>query len=276
MSFIVSRIWRGLPSPVQFIKARKFPCHVTKCYRQLYFLLVCLTSGLIIVPGQLLAQETLVLNTAFTPPLANNAQTGFLNIVIGEALNRIGYDMEAVRLPAERALINANAGIDDGDLSRIAGLQKIYPNLIQVPEAVLDVEFVVFTMDAEFSSQGWQSLKPYSVAYITGWKILERNIMETAKLTRVKNAEQLFTMLVKKRVDVIIYTRWSGLGYIEEHNLHGIKILEPALDRQSMYVYLHKKHRNLVPKLASALRAMKRDGSYQRAYQKILAPLVEK
>lgn len=238
-------------------------------------ILICLASGLA-VPGPLLAKETLVLNTALTFPLSNDAQAGFVDVVVSKALGSIGLGMESVRLPAERALINANAGIDDGDLLRIAGLRKIYSNLIQVPEKIIDMEFVVFTKQAKFPLHGWRSLKPYSVAIITGWKILERNITEAAEFTKVKDVDQLFTILLKGRVDMIVYSRWGGLGYIKQHRVRGVRILEPPLARRGMYVYLHKKHQRLVPELTAALRAMKADGSYQRAFQKILAPFAGK
>lgn len=35
--------------------------------------------------------------------------------------------LRLVKLPAERALLNANAGIEDGDLARIAGLETHIP-----------------------------------------------------------------------------------------------------------------------------------------------------
>lgn len=219
------------------------------------------------------AEKNLVLNSTLINPFSNDKQTGFVDKVVKEALNRIGYNLETITLPAERALINANAGIDDGDLLRVGGLQKIYPNLIQVPEKIMDMEFVIFTRYASFPVSGWQSLKPWSVAIITGWKILEQNITETAELTKVKNANLLFTLLLKGRTDLIVYSRWLGLAYIKRHHLKNITILEPALSEQCMYVYLHKKHRDLVPKLAASLRRMKQDGSYQRIFEKILSPL---
>ena len=225
-----------------------------------------------VVSGPVLAEKTLVLNTAFTSPLSNDAQSGFADVIVGKALHRIGYQLKTVRLPAERALINANAGIDDGDLLRIDGLQKSYPNLIQVPEKVMDIEFVVFTTETSFPIKGWKSLKPYSVAIITGWKILERNIPAGTDLIKVKNVDQLFTLLLKNRVDAIVYSRWVGLGYIKQHKIREIRILGKPLARRKMYVYLHKKHKNLVPRLAKSLRHIKANGDYRRAFRKILAP----
>lgn len=241
----------------------------------LRFVLLCWLVSASSFSGLVFAIESLVLNTAFTTPLTNDTQSGFVDVIVGEALKRLGYKLESVKLPAERALINANAGIDDGDLLRIDGLQKTYPNLIQVPEPVIDLEFVVFTKHITSPISNWQSLSRYSVSIITGWKILERNITHAAELTKVKNVSQLFTMLQKDRVDAVVYSRWVGLGYINQHQMEGVRILEPPLDRSSLYVYLHKKHQQLVPKLAAALRALKADGSYQRAYQRILLPLTE-
>lgn len=242
-----------------------------RTYSTLNFLKFICACIIFLLSGPGMAEETLVLNTAFTSPLSNDQQSGFVDQVVGEALKRSGYKLESVRLPAERALINANAGIDDGDLLRIGGLQKNYPNLIQVPEKIIDLEFVVFTKNEDFQVSGWKSLKPYSVAFITGWKILERSITEYAELTQVKNADQLFNILLNGRADVIVYGRWGGLGYIKDHQIKNVKILEPPLKKEMLYVYLHKKHKALVPKLATALKSMKDDGSYQKIYNNTLA-----
>jgi polar amino acid transport system substrate-binding protein len=47
--------------------------------------------------------------------------------------------------------------------------------------------------------------------------------------------------------------------------------LSPALKDVDMYLYLHKKHEALVPRLAKALRDMKADGTYNRIMSSIKA-----
>ncbi|VAW78207.1 hypothetical protein MNBD_GAMMA15-2126 [hydrothermal vent metagenome] len=236
-------------------------------------LLACLCQ----IPGPVQAEapaddKTLILNTAVSEPLSNTSQTGFLDSLLGIALQRLGYRLETVRIPAERALIVANDGINDGEMLRIGGLQKHYPNLIQVPEKILDLEFVAFTRNASLQINDWEDLATLPVAVITGWKIFEQNIPASAELVSVKNADQLFTLLVKNRTDVILYSRWSGLAYIRKHQLQNINIVEKSLAQESMYVYLHERHRKLVPLLASELRALKTDGEYQRLFTEILLP----
>ena len=200
-------------------------------------------------------------------------QQGFIDLVVSEALARLGYQLKVSHLPAERALINANIGIDDGDLNRIGGLEKVYPNLIQVPERTFYMEFAAFSRKANFSTTDWNSLKPYTVGIITGWKVLERSIPPKVLLTKVKNAEQLFNLLENNRIDVILYGKWQGLHYIQEHRLTDIKLLQPSLAKMDMFVYFNKKHKELVDDFSNTLRKMKADGSYQRIYDRTLSPL---
>jgi polar amino acid transport system substrate-binding protein len=224
----------------------------------------------------LYAANVLVINTTGKPPLNTPQRTGFMDLVTAEALRRIGYQMETVQLPAERGLTNSNAGIDDGEMSRIFGLEKLYPNLVRVPEKIMDWEFNAFTNKAIHINAGWPDLSPYAVSFINGWKILEKNVPAKAEITKVKNPGQLFALLQKDRTDIIIYERWGGLNIIQQHRLQDIRVIMPPLAVKDMYIYLHKKHKKLVPHLTRALYEMKQDGAYQRIYDKTLVPLTEK
>ncbi len=221
------------------------------------------------------SQQNIILNTAFGSPISNQTQTGFADKVLAEAFQRMGYKLKTVQLPAERALINANNGLDDGDLLRIKGLQKQYPNLIQVPEKIMDMDLVLFTKNKPlFLVDGWDSIMSSSVAIMTGWKIYEMNLARNKDLIYTENAQQLFMMLQKNRADFAGYSRWSGLEYIRNRHLSEITLLEPPLVKKGFYTYLHKKHKALVPKLAQTIRDMKKDGTINRLFDSILKPLM--
>ena len=126
------------------------------------------------------------------------------------AFKRIGYELQTVRLPAERGLKNANSGIVDGEMSRVAGLDKLYPGLMPVPEKIMDWQFVAFSYHVVPASQGWADLASKSVAHINGWKILEKKIPASAEITKTANATQLFNLLKRQRADCILYERWGG------------------------------------------------------------------
>lgn len=182
-----------------------------------------------------------------------------------EAFRRIGHEFRLVSLPSERSLHSANAGEVDGEGLRVAGLSAQYPNLVQVPERYIGISFVAFARDATIRlDQGWDSLKPYSVAFITGWKMFEANASGAKGVTKVDKPEQLFQMLDAGRIDLALYTLADGVALARGMGLAAIAPLAPSLRDVDMYLYLHRKHEALVPKLAQALRQMKADGSYNR------------
>jgi polar amino acid transport system substrate-binding protein len=226
--------------------------------------LICVPAG---------AADTLVLSTGVGPPFTTPKHDGFLDQVIGEAFRRAGASVRiTVHESSERALINANAGDDDGVVPRIKGLDSQYPNLIRVPEVVFDNDFVAYSLHHRFATSDWKSLAPYHVAYLIGWKIFENNLADHPQTSAVKDAGQLFNLLRMERTDVILYERWQGLWQARDLGLP-VAMLEPPLARQEMFCYVNRKHARLVPAIAAALVAMKRDGSYRRIFDATLTPL---
>lgn len=217
--------------------------------------------------------ETLVLSTGVGPPFTTQRHDGFLDQLMAEAFRRAGASVQIrVHESSERALINANAGDDDGVVPRIKGLEKQYPNLVRIPEVVFDNDFVAYSLHHRFATPDWKSLAPYHVAYLIGWKIFENNLADHREATAVKDATQLFNLLQMERTDVILYERWQGLWQARQLGMPA-KVMEPPLARQEMYCYVNRKHAALVPAVAAALAAMKRDGSYRRIFDATLTPL---
>lgn len=209
----------------------------------------------------------LTLNTAFSGLVRQ-----IFEAVMTEACNRLGMTVTFQSPTAERALRQANDGRDDGDGPRIAGLSQKYPNLIQVPGKIVDVEFSGFAKDPEIPSGDWADLAPYRVGILIGWKILENNIVGTRALRRVDTIDQLFRMLEGGRIDVAVINRVDGEVYIRDRNLSGVQVLEPPYAKREMFLYLHKKHEARVSDVADVLEAMKADGTYRRIVQSIIVP----
>jgi polar amino acid transport system substrate-binding protein len=204
--------------------------------------------------------QTITVSTNNTP-----LDRKLLEAISQAAFRRIGMDFRLVSLPSERSLTSANAGEVDGEGLRVAGLESQYPNLIQVPEKYVRISFVAFAKDANISlDDGWNGLKPYRVAFITGWKMFEANASGAKVVNRVDKPEQLFQMLDAGRVDLALYTKADGVALARSLGLSSIAPLQPALKDVDMYLYLNRKHASLVPMLAQALRAMKADGAYNR------------
>ncbi len=227
------------------------------------------TAALLTLPGVSAGAESatpprLELNNPTDAPFTTNTQDGFLDVIVTEAFRRAGLTLTLVQLPAERGLINANDGIEDGDLSRIAGLEQVYPNLVRVPEKLFNMHFVALTRGAALKEATWQNLEPFAVGHIRGWKIFEQNLTPKTHAIAVTTPEQLIEMLGGNRIDVALYSRWMGLAMAQRLNFRDVRVAEPPLAKRDMFIYLHKRHEQHVATIAQALRALKAEGVFTR------------
>lgn len=232
-----------------------------------------MTLGLVAPRVARAAPARLILATGALPPLTSApGQAGFLDALADEVFGRIGLAATVVRPPVERALINADAGIEDGDMLRAPGFEKDYPNLVQIPDKVLDFEFVAYAMQPDVQVREWADLARCSVGYVTGWKIYERNVKTARDVTTVRGLDPLLPLLAARRADMVLLSRWQGLWLARDAGI-AVRALDPPLARVPMFAYLHQRHQALVAPAAAALAQAKRDGTWQRLYDQLLKPL---
>lgn len=220
-----------------------------------------------------LAADKLVLSSGMHEPWTNTAGTGFHSLFIAELFGRLGMDAEVRFNPAAaRALSLADDGVEDGLAARMAGLEKDFPNLIRVPEPFFSNDFIAASLQPLPNVRNWADLTPYSVGYILGWQVFEHNVPPVRELTIAKDSKQLFGVLKAGRADLILHERWQALWQAQEQGLNLI-IHEPPLRPTPMYIYLHKRHAALVPRVAAELAAMKAAGRdhaiMQRAFARV-------
>lgn len=236
---------------------------------------LALSVFLLVNSWNVLAQKNYIINTIARAPLSTAERNGYIDLLILNAFHRLGLDVKFRTLPAERSLLNLNQGFDDGTAVRIIGLEKYYKNLIRVPESIFDMEFIAISKHHSLQIESWQDLSDYNIAYINGWKLVEKNIQHAKSITKVSDVDQLFTLLDKERTDVIIYSRWPGTYYIRQHSLDDLVINESALTTQPMYLYLHKRHQAIASMIAQELRQMKISGVFNQIANEALFPLVQ-
>ncbi len=162
----------------------------------------------------------------------------------------------------------------DADFSLVKGITRRLKNLVQMEEPMFQRDFVVFSKNPQMQIENWDSLKPYSVAFMNGWKILEWNIKNYKSITKASSPQQLFKLLANDRIDAVVYAKYSGLYLLQQMNLQDISIVGKPLASKDMCVVLNKKHAALVPELDRILREMKQDGFYQQAFDQTIGPLL--
>ncbi|WP_256077662.1 ABC transporter substrate-binding protein [Massilia sp. YIM B04103] len=201
--------------------------------------------------------------------LETDPATDIAEQVLREAYRRLGMNLDVVRLPAERALVSANDGMMDGELYRKIGIERDYPNLMIVPIPLLTYEIVIFTLGTSFVVSGWESLRPFTIGFIRGIKIVEQNTqgMHIEPVATMMQALQKMTM---GRTDVVVGNRVSGLAMAKTLKLADIRVLQPPLATFPVFHYLHKKHEALIPKLSAVLQQMQKDKVIERIQKTVL------
>lgn len=194
--------------------------------------------------------------------------------VLAEAYQQIGITFTTNLAPGERALVQANNGVVDGDLNRKIGLEQKYDNLIMIPVSVVSADWVVFTKKVKFTVQGWKSLQPHYILLQRGLRVAVDN---TEGMTRhiTSSISQVFMMLDAGRADVALSTRIEGLLTIKELGLSEITVLEPSLEVIPLYHYLHKKHVKIVPKLTEVLQRMEQQGEIKKIQEQVFQELLK-
>lgn len=204
----------------------------------------------------------LVLATADTPPYSTDDGMGIYDRLLRNAFETLNITITIRHLPSERGLLEADQGRIDGEFARTAQVVAGYKNLIQVPEPLSIWDFVAVTRSGTPVPSTFSALRDFHVAFVNGWKIFESNVTHFRSLTLVESEEQLFAMLMAERVDVILYARRRAEDWINRHHTNSLVISSDALARQPMYLLLHRRHAELVPRLSMALRHVREADHY--------------
>ncbi len=193
--------------------------------------------------------------------------------VLKTAYKRIDINFQVKRYPAKRALVISNSGEVDGELFRIANINKKWKNLVMVPTPIAYLKVVSYSKNKNIKISSWDSLKPYKIG-------IKRGIIHSDKGTKgmqrqiVESNTQLFTILKNDRVDVIVLAYFNALKELRNHLYPDIKLLKPALTNHPLHHYLHKKNKSIVAKLDKELQAMEKQGlieKYRKEYIKELS-----
>ena len=180
------------------------------------------------------------------------------------AYERAGLPVEFVPLPQKRSLYLAAEGSLDGEVGRIAGLEKRYPSMVRV-----NVQLMVFRGAAyvaagrDIDAYSDELLDTLRVGSLCGVVWAEK-VMKGRCLEHVKNYDSLFGMLQEGRIDMALCSMTSAEAAIADNpGVSGrIRRLEPQVYQAAFYHYLHMKNADIVPQLEKALRELRAENGW--------------
>ena len=216
----------------------------------------------IILTTPLYGNEFFTINTADKPPYSTPSINGIYDQIILKLFNSLEIKVQINHLKSARSIENVNVGIDDAEYARIEGLCAQYKNIRMVNEKLIDFEFTAFSKNSAITITNWNTLKDYHIAFIRGWKIYENNADAFKSKILVSSEKDLFQLIEKDRVDIILYELLRGFDHIKKQNINDIFNLKAPLSVRGMYLYVNKKHEKMIPLLENGLRVMKKKGDY--------------
>ncbi len=198
----------------------------------------------------------------------------YLNLVYTEAFKRMGMKFVYQTFPAKRSSLLSDSGVLDGELSRMDSYQDAHPNVIRVDPPHWTSSFIVVAADASLQLQGWNSLKKsgYKVTYVAGIKGCEVNLPKVVppqNLEVVMHTALGYRMVLSGRADLYVGPEMDMLSELESQEFRSSPLrIVGIMETFTGHVFLHKKHRDMVPRLSQVLREMKEEGLFE-TYQKI-------
>ncbi|MCX4027825.1 transporter substrate-binding domain-containing protein [Endozoicomonas sp. SM1973] len=196
-----------------------------------------------------------------------------------EAYHNIGGELEVRYYPGwKRTLIEANKGNTDGELFRIYGTNRDYPNLVMVPVPVAHIEGVAFTGKEELKSfviSGWHSIQYNTIGYIGGIRFIANGTKGFSGIEVLSNMEQLLQSVNSQHLDLGINDRITLLPFLKADEYSNIKILEPPLQKIKLYHYLHKRNSKLILQITKALKKMENENRIKVIRDEFLHKIAE-
>ena len=182
-----------------------------------------------------------------------------------ELFKRNHLDVHYQRLPLKRALINANTGVDDGDGPRVRMIGEKFKNLIRLEVPILEISIHAHVKDKNLLAiKSWKDLKTYRVGVRTGTVIQVNNVkkINPKQIIYVSTNKQLFQLLEKDRVDVVVAEKFMSRGMKKKLGLEHLKATTSLLHKK-MYLYLNKKHKDKVKAFEKTLLEMQKEGKQE-------------
>jgi len=209
--------------------------------------------------------QTVVFTTIFPPSMPFFSK---MSSIYTEAFRRMGYGFKLISQPGERAMVDANQGIVDGEAGRISKIDKEkYANLIMVPFPITTMQDGAYSTDHSIKINGWESLagKPYKVGLLKGIKSVEQKLslyVDKSNIITLSDTEQCVKMLQAGRIDLfIVGTQIEDSTFMHNDAYKEVKRVG-IVETKVLYPWFHKRHKNLIRPLADTLKTMKSEGRY--------------
>lgn len=214
------------------------------------------------------AAETMVL--AHPYPKETTFAPGVLSLICADAFQQLGLAVEVRMFPPLRGTLEANAGKIDGEVGRAYAYADSHPNLVRVEEPLLSFRVAAFTRIPGLKITSWDSLKgsAYRVEYRSGYVTLKarlEQVLPPQQISSVVDSQTGLQHVALGQTDIFVDLEEFGQRQLARLHKRYRDVYNAGLVQDTpVYIYLHKRHEALAPRLAEILSKMKAGGAIGR------------
>ncbi|MCP3688176.1 MAG: amino acid ABC transporter substrate-binding protein [Gammaproteobacteria bacterium] len=198
----------------------------------------------------------------------------WLTLLYTEAFKRVGVKMTREYHPAKRLSIILNNGEVDGEMGRSYSYNSTPENLVRVPVAHWQAEFVAYKVKKDIQLMSWEDFRnrDLKVECLNGIKLCEKKLpeyIEKSNISIVTRPIQALRKLEAGRTDVFIFTKLGVAHLLSGKEFENTAIhYSGTLHKEAAYAYLHKSHEGMIPLLSDVLIQMEKEGLFLK-YKKM-------
>lgn len=181
--------------------------------------------------------------------------------VLPEIYRKLGLEITITPEPAPRAQRDVVSGVKDGEILRIwtYGIQN--PTTIRVPVPYYYLETMAFVRkDSGIVIRRPEDLRKYRIVKVRGVKHTDVITAGLPQVFEIGSTEQMMRFLQAGRADVALTNTIDGVFELKRLGLTEIVSAGERLAVWDLFHYVHEDHRDLVPRVAAAIEAMRASG----------------
>lgn len=184
--------------------------------------------------------------------------------ILRKAYHELGYHLVVQKLPNLRSLMSANNGKYDGEVSRVANLSSVFPNLHAVPTAINTINIVALGQQDSASIDRIEDVRGNPLC-VRGIKIVEKLVNANhIDCSFVVNIDQALKMISLGRAKYALLPETNARISLLQLAVSNVQIVSPVLHSEALYHYVHEKNINLVEPLDKILSEMRSSGEIER------------
>mgnify|MGYP000336128697 CR=1 FL=1 len=183
--------------------------------------------------------------------------------VLKEAYRKIGIEVDIYYTSGRRSLLISSAGTVDGEVSRVEAVGKIFTSLERIEIPLMQLETAVFISQTHSEDWSFDDLPKLRVGYLNGATKMEAFTKGFPDVWVGHSNRELFEMLLAGHLDAVVTSLETGRVTARQVGAEGIVVMERLVQQENLYHYLHRKNRDLAPKITAVLKQMTESGELE-------------